>query len=80
MSLANKLSITDVDLKGKRVLIRVCILSFQRQPPSTIEPSNAPITPVLSRWRACVFTSLNFPTITSDPVVVVPEHRPSVAS
>lgn len=25
MSLANKLSIEDVDLKGKRVLIRVCI-------------------------------------------------------
>lgn len=24
MSLANKLSIEDVDLKGKRVLIRVC--------------------------------------------------------
>jgi len=24
MSLASKLSITDVDLKGKRVLIRVC--------------------------------------------------------
>lgn len=25
MSLANKLSIEDVDLKGKRVLIRVCL-------------------------------------------------------
>jgi hypothetical protein len=25
MSLSNKLAITDVDLKGKRVLIRVCI-------------------------------------------------------
>lgn len=24
MSLSNKLSITDLDLKGKRVLIRVC--------------------------------------------------------
>lgn len=27
MSLSNKLSITDVDLKGKRVLIRVGLLS-----------------------------------------------------
>lgn len=28
MSLSNKLSIADVDLKGKRVLIRVCIYSM----------------------------------------------------
>jgi hypothetical protein len=27
MSLSNKLSIADCDLKGKRVLIRVCLLT-----------------------------------------------------
>ena len=30
MSLSSKLSITDVDLNGKRVLIRVCLLLFSR--------------------------------------------------
>lgn len=34
MSLSSKLSITDVDLKGKRVLIRVC--------PSKPKPNNIP--------------------------------------
>lgn len=37
MSLSNKLSITDVDLKGKRVLIRVGLLSAIHLIPFSLE-------------------------------------------
>lgn len=59
MSLANKLSITDVDVKGKRVLIRVSLVFIfvgegqQRRHhdwPST-PPNNPAMIIVMERWE-----------------------------
>ena len=48
MSLSNKLSITDVDLKGKRVLIRVSFLRNHTACWSSLCPSFHPIIPCLA--------------------------------